>query len=91
MFNGIAHPDSIKLFGHQPSFPLLPYYNELADALAKNNMYAEMNSGCYRRCGCEIGMDVDMIKAMKEHDVEILTASDAHRPEDVGANIIMME
>lgn len=91
LFNGIAHPDSIKLFGHQPSFPLLPYYNELADALAKNNMYAEMNSGCYRRCGCEIGMDVDMIKAMKEHDVEILTASDAHRPEDVGANIIMME
>ncbi len=47
---------------------LLPYYKELADALAKNNMYAEMNSGCYRRCGCEIVMDVDMIKAMKKHD-----------------------
>ena len=69
---------------------LLPYYKELADALAKNNMYAEMNSGCYRRCGCEIVMDVDMIKAMKKHDVEILTASYAHRQEDVGANFIMM-
>jgi len=91
LFHGIAHPDSIKLFGHKPSFLLNPYYDKLADALAKNNMYAEMNSGCYLRCGCEIGMDVNMIKAMKSHGVRVLTASDAHIPEDTGDNIITME
>lgn len=91
LFNGIAHPDSIKLFGHKPSFSLLTYYDKMAEELAKNNMYAEMNSGCYRRCGCEIGMNADMVKAMKAHGVEIITASDAHRPKDIGADIIMME
>ncbi|WP_398444162.1 hypothetical protein [Sedimentibacter sp.] len=91
LFDGIAHPDSIKLFGHRPSFSLAPYYNELAAALAKNNMYAEMNSGRYRRSGCEIGMNVDMVKAMQKYGVGIVTASDAHCPEDVGDNIITME
>lgn len=78
-------------FNHKPSFSLLPYYDKLAEELAKNNMYAEMNSGCYQRCSCEIGMDANMIKAVKVHGVKILTASDAHRPEDVGSDIIMME
>lgn len=90
LFDGIAHPDSIKLYGHRPSFSLAPYYDELAAALAKNNMYAEMNSGRYRRSGCEIGMNVDMIKAMQKYGVKIVTASDAHCPEDVGDNIITM-
>jgi len=91
LFHGIAHPDSIKLFGHKPSFSLSPYYDELANILAKNDMYAEMNSGCHRRSNCELGMHVDMIRAMQKYSVRILTASDAHRPEDVGAGIANME
>jgi len=91
LFIGIAHPDSVKLFGHNPSFPLLPYYDDLAAALAKNNMYAEMNTGCSRRCECTPGMDIELAKAMKKHGVNILTASDAHSPEDVGDGIALME
>ena len=91
IFNGIAHPDCIKLFGHKPSFSLIPYYEKLANVLAKNKMYTEQSSGAHRRTGTEIGMNTDMIKAMKQHGVQIITASDAHCPDDVGLLLIEAE
>lgn len=66
-------------------------YERLAKQLALSGMYAEMNSGCYRRSGCELGMNADLIQALKRHSVRILTASDAHCPGDVGAGIVTME
>ena len=87
IYSGIAHPDSIKLFGHRASFDLSEYYDTLAYELAKNNMYAEQNSGVKRRTNAELGMDKEMLKYMKKHEVKIRTASDAHRPEDVGLYI----
>ena len=50
LFDGIGHPDAIKLFGHRPSYPLTDYYERLAEALAGNSMYADQNSGVFRRC-----------------------------------------
>lgn len=89
LFDGIAHPDAISLFGHKPSFDLSDYYIRLAKALAKNNMYAEENSGVYRRCvdTATLGMDRKMLSIMKENNVTILTVSDAHCPEDIGYKI----
>ncbi len=93
VYNGIAHPDCIKLFGHIPSFSLLGHYDKLATALAENNMYAEQSSGSYRRCPATagVGMNEDLIKALKKHNVEIQTASDAHSPDDVGLHIRQLE
>ena len=93
IYNGIAHPDLLKLFGHKPSYSLLPYYDGLAAALAKTGMYAEQNGGAYRRCPdtCEPGMDAGLIKALRNENVTILTASDAHRPEDVGIYVKEMQ
>ena len=54
-------------------------------------MYAEQSSGSFRRTGAELGMNTDMLKIMKNHDVKILTASDAHCPEDVGSYIYELE
>lgn len=89
IFNGIAHPDSIALYGHKPSFDLTRYYKELAKSLSKNNMYAEENSGIYRRCPetASLGMNGLMLSIMKENSVRVLTVSDAHCPEDVGDKI----
>lgn len=90
IYDGIAHPDCIKLFGHKPSFSLVEYYNEMAQALSVQNMYAEQSSGIYRRCPntAELGMNKDMLRYMKQHNVKILTVSDAHCPEDVGSKIL---
>ncbi|MDD3035225.1 MAG: histidinol-phosphatase HisJ family protein [Bacteroidales bacterium] len=89
LFDGIGHPDTIKLFGHSPSFSLLNYYKNLAKALADNGMYADQNSGVARRCPktSSLGMDKKLLQALKKHGVNIITSSDAHCPNDVGDRI----
>ncbi len=87
LFDGLAHPDSIKLFGHTPTFPLDEMYDTLASALAKSGMYAEQNSGISRRTSAESGMASALYAAMKHHNVPIRTASDAHTPADVGSGV----
>ena len=90
LFDGLAHPDSLKLFGHTPSFAaeeLDGWYDRLAEALAKAGMYAEQNSGIARRTSAEAGMAPALYAAMKRHGVRIRTASDAHCPEDVGKGV----
>ena len=89
IYTGIAHPDCIKLFGHTPSFLLHEYYEKMAQGLSYKKMYAEQSSGIFRRCPntAELGMNKNMLRHMKKYDVNIVTASDAHCPEDVGAYI----
>ena len=89
IFDGIGHPDAIKLFGHKPSYALTDYYERLAKALSDSNMYADQNSGVERRCHdtASLGMDAELIRALKRHNVKIITSSDAHKPEDVGYKI----
>ncbi|MBO4687471.1 MAG: histidinol-phosphatase [Clostridiales bacterium] len=86
LFDGIGHPDTIKIFGHRATYPLTDYYEALASALAEQNMYADQNSGAYRRCPdtAALGMDPELLRILKKHNVPIITSSDAHCPEDVG-------
>ena len=89
LFDGIGHPDAIKLFGHRPTYSLSEYYEQLAAELAKRDMYADQNSGIARRCAetASLGMDAELLRALKRHNVRIITSSDAHCPEDVGYKI----
>ena len=89
IYDGIAHPDCIKLFGHTPTFSLDGYYEAMAQALSRQNMYAEQSSGINRRCPdtAEVGMNKDLLRCMKKHNIKIITVSDAHCPEDVGWKI----
>lgn len=89
LFDGIGHPDAIKLFGHRPSYPLTGYYESLAEELSKSNMYADQNSGAARRCPetATLGMDKELLGILKRNNVKIITSSDAHCPEDVGYKI----
>lgn len=93
LFDGIGHPDSIKLFGHRPSFSLLDYYDELAQELSDNGMYADQNSGAARRCPetSGLGMEKEFLHILKKRNVRIITSSDAHCPEDVGDKIAELE
>ena len=89
IFDGIGHPDSIKLFGHTPSYSLTDYYERLAKELSNSDMYADQNSGVERRCSntASLGMSPELIRILKKHNVRIVTSSDAHCPEDVGYKI----
>lgn len=89
VFDGIGHPDTIKLFGHKPSYSLTEYYERLAEALSETNTYADQNSGAARRYPetASLGMDEALLRILKKHHVNIVTSSDAHCPEDVGYKI----
>ncbi len=52
-------------------------------------MYADQNSGALRRCPdtAELGMNKELIRALINYGVPIITSSDAHCPEDVGYKI----
>jgi histidinol-phosphatase (PHP family) len=89
LFTGLAHPDSIRCFGYHPSCDLTATYQKLAQALNRNKMYAE-NSGGLRlnyNQDLEIGLNRELLRIFKENNVVMITASDAHKQGDVGANI----
>lgn len=93
VFDGIGHPDTIKLFGHKASFSLTDYYERLAQALSESGMYADQNSGAARRCPetAPLGIDGEFLRILKKHQVPLVTSSDAHCPEDVGYKIKELE
>lgn len=70
------------------AYPIEDYmeeYEKIADVLKKNNMYIEESSGLAINYGdMELGMNKRMLEAMKNKKVKIVTASDAHIPQDVG-------
>lgn len=92
LFDIIAHPDSIKCFGYKPSCDLSQTYGKIADLLNKHSMYAEQSAGLKINYGFnESGMNREMFSIFKSKGVKLLTASDAHIPQDVGRYINEMQ
>lgn len=92
LFSGVAHPDSIKCFHHYPTNDLSDTYRLLADELNSQHMYAEQSGGLRLNYQFEeLGMNQTMLSIFKSRNVDIRFASDAHKPEDVGANILKMK
>lgn len=89
LFRGLAHPDSIRCFGHTPSIGLADVYHTLGQALNRHHMYAE-NSGGLRlnyNQNITLGLNQKLMQILKDNNVPLMPASDAHRQSDVGANI----
>jgi len=88
LFDIAAHPDSVKCFGHYPSIDLSGEYFAFARALLCSGMAAEQSGGLRLNYGyAGLGMNPALLSILKKEGVPILTASDAHKPEDVGKNI----
>lgn len=88
IFDQVAHPDTIKLFNYYPSYDLGETYNKLAKHIKEANMKAENNVGCYYRYNHrDLGLSEELLKCFILNDIEIITTSDAHKPEDVGSYI----
>ena len=92
LFSGVAHPDSIKCFHHYSTQDLTDTYRLLADELKAHDMYAEQSGGLALNYGFEeLGMNPTMLHIFKSKNVAIRCASDAHKPEDVGANVAQLQ
>ena len=91
LFSGLAHPNSLQCFGAYPTGDYETEYDRIARALKENNMHIEESSGLAINYGdTELGMNESMLRAMISRNVRILTASDAHTPQNVGKMIYEM-
>ena len=89
LFDVVAHPDSIKCFYYVPSDNMKETYDLLASKLKKYNMKAEYSCGLFMNYKhSEIGPNIELFKSLISYNVDIVTGSDAHRPEDVGRYIL---
>ena len=90
LFDRLAHPDQIKLFGVDPGYDLQETYENIAAALIEKDMYAENNTGIHYRYGHEdIGTGQRMLETFRKKGVKLICASDAHKPSDVGTDIMI--
>lgn len=88
LFTQLAHPDTIKLFQIYPTYDLKPVYIRLAELLNQYHMKAENNVGCYYRYNHpDLGLSDELLDIFKTYNVNIITASDAHKPSDTGSYI----
>jgi histidinol-phosphatase (PHP family) len=88
IFTHLAHPDSIKCFNYLPTIPLEETYQGLSRTLKAHSMKVENSAGLHINYGhAELGMNPKLLNAFSDEGCEIITASDAHRPEDVGLYI----
>jgi histidinol-phosphatase (PHP family) len=88
IFDVIAHPDSIRCFNFYPSDDLGHLYKEVADCAKKQQVELEFSNGLFINYGHqELGMNRELLRVLQRVGVRLVTASDAHRPEDVGRHI----
>ncbi|TCP59503.1 histidinol-phosphatase (PHP family) [Tumebacillus sp. BK434] len=88
LFQIIGHPDVIKVFGHEPDDAafLQDWYNRLADHFKLHDQCIEVSTAGLRKPVQKMYPAPDFLKACFEKGVPIALSSDAHRPEDVGAD-----
>lgn len=84
MFDAIAHPDVIKIFGHRPTFCLTGEYGLLAECLRDNDVCLEVSTAGWRKPVNELYPHLDLLRLCLAHGVKLTLASDAHEPKHVG-------
>ena len=92
LFTQIGHPDQLKLFHYEPAYDLTATYERIAQAAKHHDVAMENNTGIHYRYQHEdMGTNPQFLAILKQAHVSIITASDAHRPEDVGRDIKALE
>lgn len=85
LFSHLGHPDSLKCFGHYPQTDLTGTYRAIARLAQAHRLKVEFNAGLRLNYGHpELGLSPAFLAQLQAAGAELVTASDAHRPEDVG-------
>jgi histidinol-phosphatase (PHP family) len=81
LFDSLAHPDLVKVFGDQlAGFD----YSSVADAIAKSGVAVEVSTSGLRKPVGELYPDRRFLVECRNRDVPVTLASDAHVPALVG-------
>lgn len=83
----IGHLDALKTFGHMPDLAITSELEETVRTIAKADMAVELNTSGWRkkRCG-DCYPRHALLELCFRHRVPIVLGSDAHAPDQVGAD-----
>lgn len=84
IFDVIAHPDVIKVFGHKAKGDMSKHYKKLAKAMKDMDLCAEVSTAGLRKPVGEIYPSPQLMECFYDYKVPIMLNSDAHIPEDIG-------
>lgn len=82
LFDIMAHPDVIKVFGYRPHRPVDHLYRRAAEAMARGRVAAEINTAGWRKPAGEVYPAPDFLDRLHQQGVPLVISSDAHYPED---------
>jgi histidinol-phosphatase (PHP family) len=89
LFDILAHPDLVKVWGPdrpRPEGDLRRYYELALDGLAESGVAVEVSTAGLRKRAREIYPAPAFLEMCVEAGAPVALSSDAHRPEDVGAD-----
>jgi histidinol-phosphatase (PHP family) len=88
LFDVIAHPDLVKVWGAErprPEGDLRRYYEPAIEAIGESGVAVELSTAGLRKRVAELYPAPAFLEMALEAGAPVALSSDAHRPEDVGA------
>ena len=82
----LAHPDLVKKFGHRPEGDLRRFYEPAIEVIAANDVAIELSTAGLRKPCAELYPSRDFLELAFQADIPIVISSDAHCPDEVGAD-----
>ena len=89
LFDVLAHPDLVKVWGGErprPEGDLRRYYELAMDGIAESQIAVEVSTAGLRKRVGELYPAPEFLQMCVEAGAQVALSSDAHRPEDVGAD-----
>ena len=86
LFDSLAHPDLPKKFGSRPAGDLTDTYQRVLRAVKAANVAIEVSTAGLRKPCREIYPSEGFLRLAQQFDIPITLGSDAHIPEDTGAD-----
>jgi histidinol-phosphatase (PHP family) len=89
LFDVIAHPDLVKVWGRERPLPegdLRRYYEPAIDGIAESGIAVELSTAGLRKPVKELYPAPAFLEMCLEAGAPVALSSDAHRPQDVGAD-----
>jgi histidinol-phosphatase (PHP family) len=89
LFDILAHPDLVKVWGAErprPEGDLRRYYELALDGIAESGIAVEVSTAGLRKRAQELYPAPAFLEMCLEAGAPVALSSDAHRPEDIGAD-----
>jgi histidinol-phosphatase (PHP family) len=89
LFDVLAHPDLVKVWGRERPLPegdLRRYYELAIEGIAESGIAVEVSTAGLRKRAGEIYPAPAFLRMCLEAGAPVALSSDAHRPQDVGAD-----